>query len=112
MVMAIAPELVRMQDLALDPKPLLESMIRHPDNYQHAEKIVDDPFVVPRMTQRPEIKVGVMGFPQQASVERGRRIIEATVGAVSAKIRHLEAKADGVYKEVAFTPPPLILKQD
>ena len=112
MVMALAPELVRMEDLAMDARPLVESMIAHPDNYQHAQKIVDDPFVIPRMTQRPEIKVGVMGFPQKASAARGRKIIAATVDAVSSKIRELEAKADGVYKEVAFTPEPSIMKQD
>jgi len=100
-----------MEELALDPKPVLHRMVRHPDNYQHAEKIVDDPFVVPRLTQRADVKVGVMGFPQRASARDGRRIARATVEAVSRKVLELEARADGTYREVAFTPEPLLLKQ-
>ncbi len=71
MVMALEPQLVRMDEMALDPEPLLQLQIDHPDNYQHAEKIVDDEFVVPRMTQRPDIRVGVMGYPQKGSAELG-----------------------------------------
>ncbi|NQU11760.1 creatininase family protein [bacterium] len=110
MVMALAPELVRMQDLALDPEPLLSQQIKHPDNYQQAEKIVDDDFVIPRMTQRPEIKVGAMGWPRRASAALGRRIVKDTVESAAAKIRELEAKADGVYKKIKFVPPPILLK--
>ena len=109
LVLALAPELVRMDELALDPPDLLQLQIDHPDNYQHAEKIVDDEFVVPRMSQRPDIKVGVMGHPQKASAELGRQVIEDMVTTVANRIRNLEAKADGVYKEVAFTPEPLLL---
>jgi len=110
MVMALAPELVRMQDMELDPEPLLGLQIEHPDNYQRAEKVVDDEMTVARTRQRPDIRVGVMGHPEGASPELGRRIVSSTVEAVSTKIRELEAQADGVYKEVAFTPPPLMLE--
>ena len=109
MVMALAPELVRMQDLELDPKPLLELQIRHPDNYQRAQKVVDDELVIPRMTQRPDIKVGVMGHPERASRELGLRIVEDALEALAAKVTELEGKADGVYRDVQFTPPPIIL---
>ena len=112
MVMALAPELVRTDELALDPEPLLSLQIEHPDNYQRAEKIVDDPLVVPRMTQRPDIKVGVMGDPSQASPERGREIIASIVTAAAAKIAELEAAADGVYREVDFTPAPIVIGYD
>lgn len=108
LVMALRPHLVRMQDLALDEQPWLKMQIEHPDNYQHAMKIVDDKFVIPRMKQRPEIKVGVMGFPERASAELGQRIVEDVVQAASNKIETLEARSDGVYKEVPYTPPPLI----
>ncbi len=107
-VMATEPELVRMDEMELDPEPLIKLMMEHPDNYQRAEKIVDDEFVVPRMSQRPDIKVGVMGRPEKASPELGRKLIEAIVKGASEKIMELEAKADGVYKEVAFTPEPMI----
>ena len=110
LVMALRPDLVRMDDLAVDDEPWLSLQIKHPDNYQHAEKIVDDPFVVPRMSQRREIKVGVMGFPERASAEVGHKIVADVVQYASARILSIEAKADGKYKEVAFTPPPLIFE--
>jgi len=109
MMMALAPELVRMEEMELDAEPILKLQIAHPDNYQHAEKMVDDEFVVPRMSQRPDIKVGVMGYPQKASAELGRRIIKGIVEGASAKVLELESKADGIYKEVPFTPEPLLL---
>ena len=109
MVMALAPELVRMAELELDPEPLLALQIEHPDNYQHAEKMVDDEFVVPRTSQRPEIQVGVMGHPERASPELGRAIVEDIVSSAAAKIGDLDAKADGVYREVDFVPEPILL---
>ena len=109
MVMAVAPELVRMDEMSLDPKPLLELQIDHPDNYQRAEKIVDDELVIPRMTQRPDIRVGVMGHPEKATPELGRKIVEDAVSSITAKVKELESKADGVYREVPYTPPPILL---
>lgn len=108
-VMALEPELVRMDELALDSEKLMKLMIEHPDNYQHAEKIVDDELVVPRMSQRKEVKVGVMGYPEKASVELGRKIVKNIVKAASEKINDLEARTDGIYKEVPFIPEPIIL---
>ena len=112
MVMALEPGLVRMHDLQLDPEPLLSQQIEHPDNYQRADKIVDDPLVVARMTQRPEITIAVMGHPERASRELGEQIIADIVENVSQKIMDLEARADGVYKQVAFTPEPLVLRSE
>ncbi|MCP4645300.1 MAG: creatininase family protein [bacterium] len=108
LVMALEPDLVRMDELKLDDEPALSEQIAHPDNYQRAEKIVDSPFVVPRMTQRPDVKVGVMGYPERASRERGEQMAETLVAGGTAKILELESKADGVYKDVPFTPEPLI----
>lgn len=110
-VMALAPELVRMDELEMDDPALVRRMIQHPDNYQHSQKIVNDPFVIPRMTQRPDVRVGVMGFPRRASVARGKKIVAATVDSVARKIQQLDAAADGRYREVPYTPPPLLLKQ-
>lgn len=112
LVMELEPEQVRMDEMELDPDPLLNLQIEHPDNYQRAEKVVDDPLVVPRMSQRPDIEVGVMGHPEKASPELGRLIAGDIVNCASAKISELEAAADGVYKPVEFTPEPLLLTDD
>lgn len=108
LVMALEPDVVYLDELALDAEPMFCQQIEHPDNYQRAEKIVDDPLVVPRMSQRPEIEVGVMGFPEEASREKGERIAASAVKAAVTKIRELEAASDGVYKQVEFTPEPLL----
>lgn len=49
-----------------------------------------------------------MGFPEKASRELGERLVESTLTAAVAKIKDLEAKSDGVYKQIPFTPGPLI----
>jgi creatinine amidohydrolase len=108
LVMALEPKLVQMNQLKTDTGPLLKLQIEHPDNYQHAEKIVNDELVVPRLSQRPDIKVGVMGYPHKASVKIGKKAITAIVSAAVKKFLELEARADGVYKEIPFKPLPLI----
>ena len=109
MVLALEPDKVRMDELELDKKELLDFMIAHPDNYQHAEKIVDDEMVIARLSQRKEIKVGVMGHPEKASAELGKKIVDDIVANAVKKITALESKADGIYKEVPFNPEPIVL---
>lgn len=108
-VMALEPGLVRMDALAKDSKKMCTLMVKHPDNYQHAQKIVDDEFVVAKTGQRPEVKVGVMGFPESASRALGKKVVADIVRSASKKILEIEKKADGIYKEVPFTPEPLML---
>jgi len=112
LMLALAPELVRMQELELDPPELLELQIRHPDNYQRAEKIVDDPLVVPRLTQRPDIRVGVMGHPERAGSELGASLVESMVAEMAARLQSIQERAQGGYREVAFSPPPIIIREE
>jgi len=109
MVMAMEPGLVRMEEMQTDSPKLLGLMIEHPDNYQHAEKIVDSEFVIGRYSQRQEIQVGVMGHPEKATAKLGEEIVDDIVSNASKIITELESKADGVYKEVPFTPEKLLL---
>jgi creatinine amidohydrolase/Fe(II)-dependent formamide hydrolase-like protein len=111
LVMALEPDIVRMDQLELDLEPLLNMQIEHPDKYQIAEKIVDDKFVVPRMSQNPDIKVGVMGYPERASAETGKQMVTEIVDEASEKIKELESRADGVYKKVTFNPLPLVFDE-
>ncbi|MCK5156616.1 MAG: creatininase family protein [Spirochaetales bacterium] len=109
-VMALEPENVHMNELKTDSKEMMRAMSEHPDNYQHAQKIVDDELVIPRLSQRSEVKIGVMGYPERASVEIGKRVIKDIVETAAVKINYLEERSDGVYKEVTFQPEPLILE--
>lgn len=108
-VMALEPENVHMDELKTDPEVIMRELCTHPDNYQHAQKIVDDEFVIARMGQRPEVKISVMGYPERASVEIGKVVVADIVDSVAAKIDYLDESADGVYKKVPFNPDPLIL---
>jgi creatinine amidohydrolase len=112
LVMYLAPALVRLDQLELDAEPLRTQLREHPDNYQQAEKIVDDPFVLARLSQRPDMRVGVMGDPRRASAELGRQVNDDIVNNLVARINKIEAGADGRYKKVKFTPAPLMLGDD
>lgn len=112
LMLALAPELVRLDQLELDPPPLLELQIAHPDNYLHAEKIVDDPFVAPRLSQRPDIRVGVMGYPQRASRELGLEILESMIEEMAGRMESILGRAQGGYREVPFIPPPILIREE
>lgn len=109
-VMELAPELVNMDEMALNEEGILNRIRQHSNNYQHAEKIVNDELVVARLGQRDDVKVGVMGYPEKASPELGKKIVESLVKNTVERIKSLEAKADEVYKEVNFTLDPIILE--
>ena len=106
-MLALAPELVQMDRLTLDEESLAEAMREHPDHYQRAEKPIDDDLVVPRMTQRPDVEVGVMGYPEKASAELGQKIVDEMVANMSERFTRLEAER-GEYREVPWTPEPII----
>jgi len=109
MMMELAPELVQMEHLETDAPEFVKRMREHPDNYQRAQKPADHEMVVPRMEQRPEMRVGVMGAPEQATPERGRDIIEDTVNRLGDLFTQLERDRSRDYKEVNWTPAPIIL---
>ena len=108
-VMAVAPELVQMDKLALDAPEVVAAMRAHPDHYQTARKPVDNAFVVPRMAQRDDVVVGVMGDPSKASEERGSRFIEESVQRMCGLFEELEKTRSGEYRDVDWTPEPILL---
>jgi len=109
MVMALAPDLVQMDSLEMDDPELVRRMREHPDHYQIACKPVDHECVVPRMSQRPEMRVGVMGAPQKASAQKGREIVEDAVGRLAETFAELEKGRSREYREVEWVPEPIIL---
>ena len=110
MVMALAPELVQMDKLEMDDPELVREMRKHPDSYQCASKPVDHECVVPRMSQKPGMRVGVMGDPGKASPELGARMVEDAVSELSKLFTQLEKKRSAEYREVDWTPEPILLK--
>ncbi len=85
-----APEDVRLNDISLDTPELVKMMREDPDNYQLIEYPLVHPGVIPRVSQRPEIEVGVMGDPSRASAELGAEICADVVRGLVDLIRALE----------------------
>lgn len=90
MMMYWAPDDVRPGEPVLDEAEIVAMMRNDPDNYQLKTKNVDDKAVVARVSQRPEIKVGVMGDPAQATVELGRQIAEEAVASLVKLVETVE----------------------
>lgn len=86
-----APEKVR-KEIKLDTSRLVNLMREHQDNYLLITKKVNSKFVVPHLQPRPEIKVGVMGNPADASAELGKKVVDESVRGIVKLIKQIEAK--------------------
>jgi len=73
------PDLVKMDRARLDSEELATAMRTDQDAYLTRHKRIDHPFVVPKLTQHPDMEVGVMGTLEQASAELGKIITEEAV---------------------------------
>ena len=72
------PDLVQ-DDVCIDDDYMAKMMRTDPDWYATSEKLIDHPFVVEAVSQRSEIEVGVMGFPELATPELGKIVADETV---------------------------------
>ena len=73
------PEVVRMDKITLDEPEIAERLRQDPDSYQLRESFTDNPHEIVQTGQREDVKLGVMGYPEEASAEIGRRIEEEFV---------------------------------
>ena len=87
-----APEVVQMENLAMDEPEIAEIMRIDCDYYAIAETNIDDEYVIPYLHQKPEVKVGVMGFPEKASREIGEKICHEMVEGIIAYIDMINEK--------------------
>ena len=86
------PDLVRMDRLKMDEEYVSRMMRTDQDWYEHKEKSFDHPAVIERVTQREEIKVGVMGFPEKASREIGEKICNEIIENLAKIVDDLNAR--------------------
>ena len=68
------PEVVRMDKLEMDVPEVAERLREDPDSYQLRESFTDMKQEVVQTTQREDVKIGVMGFPEKANAAFGARI--------------------------------------
>lgn len=71
-----SPEVVRMDKITLDEPEIAERLRQDPDSYQLRESFTDNPNEIVQTSQREDVKIGVMGYPLEASAEIGRKIEE------------------------------------
>ncbi len=67
------PEVVR-RDVVMDEPAVAERLRENPDSYQHLESFTGMKQEIIQTSQREDVKIGVMGYPERASAETGRKI--------------------------------------
>lgn len=87
-----APELVHLDRIAYDSDELVMLMRKDPDRYQDIQKLVDSPYVGPKISQRKDIQVGVMGFPEEATAQIGEMVAKKSVKEIVDVIKDIEAQ--------------------
>ena len=69
------PEVVRMDKLTVTDEPAVAERLREdPDSYQLRESFTDMKQEVVQTSQRADVKIGVMGFPEKANAAFGAQI--------------------------------------
>ena len=85
------PELVR-EKIVMDDDYTAKMMRTDQDWFEKREKAYDHPFVVPRVGQKEEIKIGVMGFPERSSKELGKKIADEIIENLVAYVNKLNKR--------------------
>lgn len=98
LMMAYRPDLVRMDELAMDEPELAKLMRCDQDGYQVKTSLSGLPQEIVTTRQRPEIEVGVMGYPESSSAEIGRRDVESAIERMVPVLQKAIAVADAARK--------------
>ena len=83
------PDLVQ-NEILMDEEYIACMMRTDQDWFEKREKALDHPFIVEKVGQKDEIKVGVMGFPEQATRELGEKICGEIVDNLVQYVNFLE----------------------
>lgn len=89
MMMYWAPELVR-DEIVMDDEYTAKMMCTDQDWFEKRTKSFDSPFIVEKVGQKDEIKVGVMGHPHLATRELGEKICNEIVDNLVSYVNELE----------------------
>lgn len=89
LMMYWAPECVR-DEIVMDSEYISRMMRSDQDWFEKREKQVDSPFIIEKVGQKDDIKVGVMGFPEKASKELGEKICAEMVNGIVEYVDLLE----------------------
>ena len=93
------PEVVR-PEIVMDVPEIAEGLRSDPDSYQLRESFTELPQEIVQTSQRKDVKIGVMGYPEEATAEIGAKIeAECIANAVAALLKAIsdadEARKNG-----------------
>lgn len=77
-MMYLYPETVR-REIVMDTPEIAEMMRNDPDAYQKRTAFTNMRQEICNTEQHPEIKLGVMGYPEKADRETGRKLVQEAV---------------------------------
>ena len=92
------PEVVRKDMLQTDVEEVAERLRSDPDSYQLRESFTELPQEVVQTSQRTDVVVGVMGYPEKASAELGAKLESEFLENASKAILQAIADADEARK--------------
>ena len=114
LMLAYRPELVQMDQLEMD-EPELAEWMRHDQNaYQLCTSLTGEKQEIVTTRQRPTVKVGVMGYPEDATVERGIEAVESAIEPMAQMVKRAIAKADEnrrTGERIEVKSPGLVVEQ-
>lgn len=87
------PDLARVKEIATDAKKMVDRMRINPDAYQRRERHTQSELEVPTTTQDPRVRVGVMGSPEKASAELGKKVEAEAVTNMTRELKKVLAEA-------------------
>ncbi len=97
-MLAYRPGLVHMEELEMDTPEIAEMMRDDPDAYQFRTNFTGLHQEIVNTVQRPEIKVGVMGYPERAKAETGVKNLEDVIRGMIPVLKDAIAKASEARK--------------
>jgi len=89
MMLYWAPELVQ-DEICMDRQDVAKMMRVDCNWFEKREKKLDHPFIIEHVSQKEEVKIGVMGFPERASRELGEKICNEIVDSLVEYVDFLE----------------------
>ena len=88
-----SPEVIR-KKIVMDEESVAERLREDPDSYQSRVSFTDLPQEVVQTSQRSDVKIGVMGYPEKACAELGAKIEKEFAENAGRELRKAIAAAD------------------
>ena len=114
LMLAYRNNLVQLDQLEMDETELAERMRHDQDAYQICTTLSGQPQEIATTRQRPEIKVGVMGYPEFASAEFGKLAVESAISVMAEMVKKAIADADEnrkTGKRIEVKSPVLVVEE-